>query len=91
MLLHYSIFFLAELSEADINITTPSNLGEDYFNNSIKEPYLKALIKNLNGRFNNKDEIASFCIFNPERLRKSGDAVKCGIQEMPVTINNNTQ
>lgn len=74
--------FLDELSEANINISKPSNLGKDYFNKSIKEPYLSALIENLNRRFNDKAEIASFSVFNPEKLRKSGTTMEYGVQEI---------
>ena len=74
--------FLDELSEADINVSKPSNFGEDYFNNSIKEHYISALIENLNRRFNNKAQIASFSVFNLEMLRKSCDAMEHGVQEI---------
>ena len=64
------------------SISKPSNLGEDYFNNSIREPYLSALIENLKRRFDDKAEIASFSVFNPEKLRKSGTAMEYGVQEI---------
>ena len=74
--------FLAKLSEAGINTSNPSNLGEEYFKSSIKEPYLSALIENLNGRFDDKAEIASFSVFNPEKLQRSGNAMEYGVQEI---------
>ena len=74
--------FLAKLSEPGINISNLSNLGEEYFKSSIKEPYLSALIENLNGRFDDKAEIASFSVFNPEKLQRSGTAMEYGVQEI---------
>ena len=78
--------FLREVSEADINISKKSNLGEDYFNDNIREPYLSALIENLKGRFNDKAEIASFCVFNPEKMRQAGTAMEYGLQEIERTL-----
>lgn len=74
--------FLHEVSEADINISKKSNLGEDYYNDNIREPYVSALIENLKGRFNDKAEIASFCVFNPEKMRQAGTAMEYGLQEI---------
>ena len=56
--------FLQQLQEADINISKPSNLAEDYFRDSIKEP-LSMHFDNLKRRFNDKSKIAAFSIFNP--------------------------
>ena len=73
--------FLQQLQEADINISKPSNLAEDYFRDSIKEPYLCTLIDNLKRRFNDKSKIAAFSIFNPEKL-KNGCTMQYGIEEI---------
>ena len=43
--------FLDRLTSFGIEIRTPSHLGEDYFNTSIKQPYLNALVTNLEARF----------------------------------------
>ena len=73
--------FLQQLREADMNISKPSNFAEDYFNNSIKEPYLCVLIDNLKRRFNDKTERVAFSLFNPERL-KNGCTMEYGIEEI---------
>ena len=59
---------LEELKKAEIDVRKPHNLGELYFNDSIRKPFLDKLIDNLESRFQEKDIMASFDILKPQRL-----------------------
>ena len=56
------------IKKAEIDVRKPHNLGELYFNDSIRKPFLDKLIDNLESRFQEKDIMASFAILNPQRL-----------------------
>ena len=43
----------------------PPNLGQCYFENYVKKPYLMSLIQNLMTRFEDKSIITAFDLFNP--------------------------
>lgn len=60
--------FVDELTGIGITISAHSNLGDEYFQNSVREPYLNSLIKNLEQRFDDKSTMAAFDILNPSRL-----------------------
>ena len=60
--------FLDELTEAGISVSKLSCLGEEYFQQRIREPYLDSLIANLEKRFDDKCVLAAFDIFNPSKL-----------------------
>ena len=62
------------LTKANIDITKPANLGSDYFRNSIHQPFLDKIIKNLENRFDDKTVIAAFDIFNPQKIPKVIDS-----------------
>ncbi len=60
--------FLEQIESSGIEIKKPAHLGDDYFKNSIKVPYLNHLIKNINNRFDDKSMMAAFDIINPSKL-----------------------
>ena len=60
--------FLEQLTNSGIEIKKPSHLGEEYFETSIKRPYLNNLISNLEARFDDKNIMAAFDIYNPAKL-----------------------
>ena len=62
--------FLEQLVSAGIDITKCSNLGEQYFEDSIRKPFLCCLIKNIQNRFNDKSAMAAFDVLNPVKLPK---------------------
>ena len=62
--------FLHKLSSAGIDITKQGNLGEQYFEESVRNPFLCQLIKNIENRFCDKSIMATFDIFNPKKLPK---------------------
>ena len=62
--------FLTDLEEGSIEIKTPANLSRDYFNDSIRIPFLSCLVENTNGRFDDKSILESFDVFNPFKLPK---------------------
>ena len=65
--------YLEQIENAGIDITTHSNLGDDYFQKSIKAPYLDKLVSNIEARFDDKSIMASFDIFNPAKLPHLSD------------------
>ena len=65
--------YLEQIENAGIDITTRSNLGDDYFQKSIKAPYLDKLVSNIEARFDDKSIMASFDIFNPAKLPHLSD------------------
>ncbi len=60
--------FLDELSSAGIDISKKPSLGEDYFKQSVREPYLDRLVSNLEKRFEDKCIMAAFNIFDPSKV-----------------------
>ena len=62
--------FLDLLQQAGIEIKKPAHLAEGYVHESIRQPYLSRLIKNLENRFDDKSVMAAFGIFNPVKLPK---------------------
>jgi len=48
--------YLDTLTKADIDIT---KLGIDYFHNSVHQPFIDRIIKNLENRFDDKSVIAA--------------------------------
>ena len=62
--------FIEKLSSAGINLTKHGNLGEEYFNNSIRKPFLSCLVENIQNGFEDKSVMAAFDIFNPAKLPK---------------------
>lgn len=54
--------FLDRIQESGIDIKKKENLGDVYFNNFIKDPYLDALINKIETRFDDKSVLASFDI-----------------------------
>jgi len=65
--------FLEELTTAGIEIKKLHNLGDQYFKNSIKNPYLDHFIKNLEDRFDDKSLMAAFNIYKPAKLPPLSD------------------
>ena len=61
--------FWSNLS-AGIDITKRPNLGEHYFNGSIRKPFLCCLIKNIQNKFDDKSVMAAFDVLNPVKLPK---------------------
>ncbi len=59
---------LDDLTAADIQLNERGNQGKEYFENSIRRPYIECLVKNLEDRFDDKSVIAAFDIFNPVRV-----------------------
>ena len=59
--------FLEQLTSAGIDITKHSNLGEQYFEDHIRKPFLCCLIKNIQTRFDDKSIMAAFDVLNPSR------------------------
>ena len=59
--------FLEDLTSAGIDIKR-SGLGENYFKNSTRKPYLSRLVLNLERRFDDKSVMVAFDIFNPAKL-----------------------
>ena len=62
--------FLEQLASAGVQISKHSNLGEHYFENSIRKPFLCGLIKNIQDRFDDNSVMAAFDVFNPGKLPK---------------------
>ena len=62
--------FLEQLASAGIDITKRPNLGEQYFEDSIRKPFLCCLIKNIQNRFDDKSVMAAFDVLNPVKLPK---------------------
>ena len=60
--------FLEQLANAGVDIKKPANLGEHYFSNSIRNPYLDNVIRNIENRFDDRSVMAAFDIYNPEKL-----------------------
>ena len=60
--------YLESLKQADISIVKQHNLGEIYFLEKIRKPYLKSLIDNLKTRFEDKSVISSFDLFDPKKM-----------------------
>lgn len=48
-------------------------MGENYFKNFIRDPYLDTLISNIEARFDDKSVMASFDIYNPAKLTNLAD------------------
>ena len=57
--------FLEQLTNAGVDIKKPANLGEQYFSNSIRNPYLDNVIRNIENRFDDGSVMAAFDIYNP--------------------------
>ena len=57
--------YLEEITGASIQLKMPLNLGQSYFENYVKKPYLMSLIQNLMTRFEDKSIITAFDLFNP--------------------------
>ena len=62
--------FLEQLTSAGVQISKHSNLGEHYFENSIRKPFLCGLIKNIQDRFDDNSVMVAFDVFNPGKLPK---------------------
>lgn len=60
--------YLEGLEQANITIVKQHNLGESYFLENIRQPYLKKLIDNLKDRFEDKSLINAFDIFDPKKI-----------------------
>ena len=60
--------FLEQLTSAGIDITKRSNLGEQYFEGSVRKPFLCCLIKNILNRFDDKSVMAAFAVLDPSKL-----------------------
>jgi len=60
--------YLEGLEKANISIVKQHNLGEVYFLEQIRKPYLKQLIDNLKNRFEDKSIISAFDIFDPKKM-----------------------
>lgn len=60
--------FLPQLSDSGIVIKKPANLGEEYFRDSIKIPFLDKLTNNIKERFEDKSIMAAFDIFDPSKI-----------------------
>ena len=56
--------FLADLEKDSIEIKKPANMSKDYFNDSIRVPFLTRLAKNISSRFDDKSILESFDVFN---------------------------
>ena len=66
--------YLRKLEQANITVTKPTNLGEKYFLESIRKPFLTSLIDNLKKRFEDKSILTAFDIFDPKKVpRVSND------------------
>ena len=65
--------FLDEIDKSGVTIKKPSHLGEEYFKKSIRDPYLDALIGNIETRFDDQSVMTSFDIYNPAKLPKLSD------------------
>jgi len=57
--------YLEGLKQANISIFKQHNLGENYFLEKLRKPYLKSLIDN---RFEDKSIISAFDIFDPKKM-----------------------
>eukprot|EP00118_Oscarella_pearsei_P000684 m.5555 g.5555 ORF g.5555 m.5555 type:complete len:283 (+) comp13492_c0_seq1:3-851(+) len=62
-----------EQVDPEICIEEGNNLGYDYFQNSVRKPFLEFLIQNLKERFADLPIIASWSIFNPSSLPRVGE------------------
>ena len=60
--------FLEQIANSGIEIRKPLHLGDEYFKESIKYPYLNNLINNIEARFADKSVMAAFDIYNPAKL-----------------------
>ena len=59
---------MEQLTSTGVQISKHSNLGEHYFENSIRKPFLCGLIKNIQDRFDDNSVMAAFDVFNPPKL-----------------------
>ena len=81
--------FLKQIIDAGIEIKKPSHLGDEYFKNYIKLPYLDKLVNNIEARFDDRSVMASFDIFNPAKLPHLPDKPSTADLEMFVEYGNN--
>lgn len=72
--------YLEGVKQANITIIKPLNLGENYFLEKIRKPYLTNLIENLKNRFEDKSIISAFDIFNPKKMPRT-DHSDCSTEE----------
>ena len=57
--------FLEQVENSGIEIKKPAHLGDDYFKEAIKDPYL---INYIESRFDDKSVMAAFDLYNPSKL-----------------------
>ena len=69
--------FMEQITNSGIEIKKKSNLGDEYFKKSIRDPYLDNLISNIESRFDDKSVMASFDIYNPAKLPHLPDDPSC--------------
>ena len=81
--------YLEGLEQANITVVKQHNLGENYFLEKIREPYLKKLIDNLKNRYEDKSLISALDIFDPKKIpRRQMDQNDHNIME---SINTGTE
>ena len=60
--------FLEQVENSGIEIKKHTLLGDDYFKEAIKDPYLNNSINNIESRFDDKSVMAAFDLYNPSKL-----------------------
>ena len=74
--------YLQKLELANITVTKQANLGEKYFLESIRKPFLTCLIDNLIKRFEDKSILTVFDVFDPKKIpRVSNDSSESDSEE----------
>ena len=62
---------LDQLKADGIDVKKPVHLSERYFQDSIREPFLKLLIENIEKRFEDKSVLTAFSVFDPAKLPRN--------------------
>ena len=62
---------LNQLKADGIDVKKPVHLSERYFQDSIREPFLKLLIENIEKRFEDKSVLTAFSVFDPAKLPRN--------------------
>ena len=60
--------YLQKLEQANVTVTKQADLGENYFLESIRKPFLRCLIDNLKKRFEDKSILTTFDVFDPKKI-----------------------
>ena len=60
--------YIKGLTNAGIQLIMLPMLGPSYFKDSVQQPYLTNLIRNLTNRFEDKSIITAFDLFNPNSI-----------------------